>query len=254
MRHRAFTLIELLVVISIIAILIAILLPALSAARDAARVSACLGNHQQLLVGVHAYGADNQDRLVSGPELPVPFAPTKTWGEFAFNQVWIGAIREPVGHGILLEQDYLGANQAVILCPGTDDPSAYADDLDNFGTANDAVSGYFFRNRDQTTRPFLSDLGDNAVGGRATALFGDVNRYGPSFSNPPVATNHGDRRANIGFVDGHAATFDNSGQWFTTRESDYAGFPVTMLQRLAQIVVTGDHAAGGEPSEAPVLP
>jgi prepilin-type N-terminal cleavage/methylation domain-containing protein/prepilin-type processing-associated H-X9-DG protein len=58
-----FTLIELLVVISIIALLVAILLPALASAREAGRQSVCLANARGLASAGTAFMADNQGGL-----------------------------------------------------------------------------------------------------------------------------------------------------------------------------------------------
>ena len=62
-NRPAFTLIELLVVISVIAVLLALLLPALDLAREAAQIAACASNEHQIVVGVHAWGSDNDGRV-----------------------------------------------------------------------------------------------------------------------------------------------------------------------------------------------
>jgi len=66
MCPRAFTLIELLVVIAIIAILAALLLPALAAAKEKARRANCLNSVRQLVLALHLYGDDHDQRLPSG--------------------------------------------------------------------------------------------------------------------------------------------------------------------------------------------
>lgn len=62
-RNNSFTLVELLVVIAVIAILAALLLPGLKRSKDQARRVVCMNNMKMLALGVHLYGADNNDNL-----------------------------------------------------------------------------------------------------------------------------------------------------------------------------------------------
>jgi prepilin-type N-terminal cleavage/methylation domain-containing protein len=66
-RYRfGFTLIELLVVIAIIAILAAMMLPALAGAKERAKRVACKNSMRQLMVALHLYADDSEQRLPSG--------------------------------------------------------------------------------------------------------------------------------------------------------------------------------------------
>lgn len=60
MRRLAFTILELLVVIAIIAILMAILIPTVNYSRKQAKTVACASNVRELVIGLHAYEAENQ--------------------------------------------------------------------------------------------------------------------------------------------------------------------------------------------------
>jgi prepilin-type N-terminal cleavage/methylation domain-containing protein len=66
LARRAFTLIELLVVIAIIAILAALLLPALASSKERTRRVNCMNSERQLLLAVHLYGDDNDQRVPTG--------------------------------------------------------------------------------------------------------------------------------------------------------------------------------------------
>ena len=268
-RRRGFTLIELLVVIAIVALLVGILLPALSAARDAGRASACLANMQQLGAATHAYAADARDRLPRGPKDGVWLVgDVKSWDAFFCNYVWVGSDPDLpngffTGHGTLLPGRYL-IDLPVMLCPGADQPEAYDADFANLRVVGaDTLAGYAYRGLDQATpgKDRIDDLGHNAAGLPSWMLFLDVNRHGPSGlpGMAPVATNHREKLANAGYLDGHAESHVNAsaGYAFSALPEHYANFPPNpagFLARFAQIVVNADYAEQGNVADAPQLP
>jgi len=79
----AFTLIELLVVIAIIAILAALLLPALAAAKKRGQRAVCLGNLNQIGLGILIYLNDHSDKFPDRRDLksslPGGYHPWSSW-------------------------------------------------------------------------------------------------------------------------------------------------------------------------------
>jgi len=62
-NRRVFTLIKPLAVISIIALLITLLAPAIEGVSNAAQVAGYANNQHQLLIALHALGADNDGKV-----------------------------------------------------------------------------------------------------------------------------------------------------------------------------------------------
>ena len=98
MKKRSFTLIELLVVIAIIAILASLLLPALKDAQAKALTTTCASQLRQIHTGFMMYGDDNSEMYLyySALQMATPSA-----GQLLY--------------------DYIGRNNAVLLCPKNPD-------------------------------------------------------------------------------------------------------------------------------------
>ncbi|MFQ5807599.1 MAG: type II secretion system protein [Phycisphaerae bacterium] len=249
-RGRGFTLIELLVVVAIVALLLAVLAPTLSQARAQSRLSACLSNLHEIGVAIHAYALQHNDAIPRGPATPLPYFPSQGWDEWATNQVWIGALGAAQALGPLVARDL--TQPRVLYCPAddTNDPVEELEKLDRRGE-EDAYCSYLYRQRDQTTRDRLDNLGENALGLAARALVLDANSLG---AGELWRTNHQARNVNILYLDGHGETFENNQHVFSLRETDYFGFPVSVERRLNEIVVAADYAESDDPQNTPPLP
>lgn len=247
---RGFTLIELLVVVAIIGLLVTLLLPTLTHARAQSRRSACLANLREIGLGIAAYALQHRDAIPRGPAEPLPYFPEQGWDEWATNQLWIGMLQRPQGLGPLLARDL--TQPRVLFCPADDssDPIEELDKLEHDRQA-DAYCSYFYRQRDQTTRDRLDNLGENDLGFPARALALDANSLA---AGELYRTNHQNRRVNILFVDGHARTFENRHNVFTLRAEDYFGFPDSVERRLNEILVAADWAETDDPAHTPPLP
>jgi len=85
-RPDAFTLIELLTVMLIISILASMILASLVTAKEKAKRTTCRNNLHQLMLGIHLYGGDYNDKLprgtTDGDEEYPPLIPTNTWKSF----------------------------------------------------------------------------------------------------------------------------------------------------------------------------
>lgn len=248
--RRGFTLIELLVVVAIIALLMAILLPSLGAARFQTRLTTCMSNLRQIGVGVHLYASENRGAIPRGPADPIPYFPTQGFDQWATNQFWLGEAQRAIGVGGLHPK--LLGDARVFFCP-SDDTSDPVQELAKIerDPSQDAFISYLYRQRDETTRDLLDDLGKNELGFPARALALDANSLGDGDLR---RTNHDGRRVNIAIVDGHVERKNNPDNVFSIRGPDYYGFPVSIERRLNEIVVAADYAERDDPARTPPLP
>lgn len=200
MRRRGFTLIELLVVISVIAVLIGILLPALSRSRQIGRSAACLANMHSLCQAVQMYADNNEGRL--------PSVGLAHGGAMNEADAWMTVAAREIG------------SQQVTRCPADESPY-WTRPLE--GTTNlrqlSFASNYYLEGRvanreefnvlSRIKRPCTTIFWTELV---ETGTFAIADHVHPEtwFSNPrtlaarEVQIERHLKRANYGFVDGHA--------------------------------------------------
>lgn len=228
--RRGFTLIELLVVVSIISLLVSMLLPTLGQARRHSRKVLCLTRLGGQVRALYMYAGANRGRLPAGPSEPMdPPMPPLPYDSIATNQLWIGKLAVYNGCGALVGSEW--QNENGFFCPDDDssDPQEELEKLRGRG-GEDAYGSYLYRQFDQAESARMGDLGTNDAGLAAKALLMDLNSLMPGL---PERTNHRGELVNIGFVDGHAKTFENTSARFTLRPEDIAN-PFARLDEILQ--------------------
>jgi len=198
-RHarRAFTLIELLVVIAIIAILAALLLPALAKAKNRAKSVACLSNVKQWSYAFYMYTEDFDDFF---PEEGNGFVPLDDPGN---ARAWYNSTAIYMSQPTLLSlyqqntPPVLG-QKSIFVCPSGINKSA--------PTISNPIFWYGFNNRmDPNGPPQFKRSQCIYPVESVTFTEGQENQFPSTSGRFADAFCRHDRRANLGFADGHAA-------------------------------------------------
>jgi prepilin-type N-terminal cleavage/methylation domain-containing protein/prepilin-type processing-associated H-X9-DG protein len=229
---RGFTLVELLVVIGIIALLIAMLMPALNRARDSANTVACLSNHKQVVLSLLMYAHHNKGHFPYSSKYAA--ANHVTFRDWSIAQRTLGA-RRCTGQG---SRHY---NLLTLsLAPGgwnnghgsdVEDPR-WITASSRFVTRNDTWQQNPNWNNNPTERWRVAKkitwarpasqvmlTADAYVPTQMDAVHGATpseggDSVGPDYSNAAerLRFRHGMNldRINLGFVDGHAETWEYS--------------------------------------------
>lgn len=250
-REIAFSLVELLVVIAVIAIIVGLLLPALGISRREAKIVECAARQHQFAIGVGAYAADAEDRLPTGPGTSHRWAPSRTFATVGGNELYVaGTPGFHTAAGVLLN-GYLADNRAV-FCPDSSAPNLMKGNLDNLAALGaDAYTNFLYRNLDQTSKSFASNLGNNGFGRPAKALLMDLNQE----TGGGDSLNHEAKTVNILYLGGHVKRFDGDATIpLRSFPEDYASFPTSVLKGIRRMLINGDFAATGDVHLAPDVP
>jgi prepilin-type N-terminal cleavage/methylation domain-containing protein/prepilin-type processing-associated H-X9-DG protein len=211
--RRGFTLIELLVVIAIIAILAALLLPALAKAKSRAKAVACLSNVKQWSYAFYMYTEDFDDFF---PYEGTPAALDDPANVNAWYNSTATYMSQPTMLSLYQQNSppVLG-QKSIFVCPSSSNRAT--------PTIPQPIFWYGFNNRMDPNGPAQFKR-SQCVYPVDTVTFteGQENEF-PSTSGRFADTfcRH-DRRANLGFADGHAAPVSRA-DCFRTMGEDSAG-------------------------------
>lgn len=210
-RMTEFTLIELLVVIAIIAILAAMLLPSLNRARNVAKSSQCASNLKQIGTGVGLYVGDYNDMM------PFGYDSRNGYGYDYMMRFPTAPIPAYLGYRNMKYADYMKPTaNTVFNCPSArqlteggvardgGDYTANANILavyysGHFGTANSDYKK-ISQLRRLSELIIVPDISEN----KYSVYFDDAGSYRDANNTYRIGYIH-ERKANMLFVDGHAA-------------------------------------------------
>jgi prepilin-type N-terminal cleavage/methylation domain-containing protein/prepilin-type processing-associated H-X9-DG protein len=238
----AFTLIELLVVIAIIAILAAMLLPALSKAKDRGLAAACLSNTKQISLGIFMYADDSRD-IFPAPVMWWTGGPYRNATGFTpVGGEWLGTGPNVDANTIAPMLTHYVPNNKAWVCPkrkrgltcktiaGSFDPSITG--YLSYGFNDCGVFAYSDPNDGNmlNAKPFKTSgitkpsdmVAVTDISGSTDPTFSDPNYFGGAWLDSWWAGNSGNngdiancrlqtayarhnKRANVVYVDGHAA-------------------------------------------------
>ena len=267
-RRRGFTLVELLVVIGIIALLISLLLPALGRAREAAKSVQCLSNLRTITLAFTQYTIDNRGAVplsvwesgaFIGPPPGYPAGRNARTSDAMFLGRYTNGLK---GYSDQQTAGRTRISPNVWRCPSDQNFTIYPTGL----TVSYALSWSEY--------PFMSNVGPLPQYGNPfwkvtrvrspskmlAFVDSSIERFHPGFSvpntPPPLfgnrnfgtnfsygrpnesyynhAIRHGELGTNVSFVDGHAATIQNTRY---TATNGYNGYGLQQALKSGEFVL-----------------
>ena len=225
---KKFTLIELLVVVAVIGVLVSLLLPALSRARSAARSVNCQNQQKQMMIGTQLYLDDNEGWFNAYQEVGHPtrgnslgsgavLIANRYLNDVSFNYEYAGSSRTQKGFQCT-EYPLGNENQSYIDRGGYAVNRAY---FYKFRYDMNPVSVQPAINPKRTAKniedpvkcPTYSDF--NSDGVFNNGLYSLTGFNNGIVNNTPGQYYRHSGRMNVGFLDGHIASF-TPGEWVGT--------------------------------------